>query len=143
MKISAGRTDYTAVEQEVCGLHLVVDDQAIDNEFRAVKSQFIAKFPALNLDDDFEFTDWHHNIRMLWVYLYSDKFYTADLLSNIYGILETTEFKWFAQFECYSPRVENVDSQSGLVGSFFIYKESAVFCDHSGWAGILSRINAG
>ena len=75
MKISAGRTDYTATEQEVCGLHLANKDEAIDSEYELIKAQFVATHRDFNRDDDFEFPDWHANIRMLWVYLYSDGFY--------------------------------------------------------------------
>ena len=140
MKISVGQTDYTATEQEVCSLHLASDDQFIDTEFESIKAQFTTKYSDLKLEEDFEFPNWHENIRMLWVYLYSDQFYTTELLSNIHSILESTDFKWFAQFECYSPILEYNDNQTGSIGSFFVFKDSAVFCDRAEWGQILGRI---
>ena len=140
MKISAGRTDYTATEQEVCGLHLANKGEAIDSEYELIKAQFVATHRDFNRDDDFEFPDWHANIRMLWVYLYSDRFYAPELLVNIHSIIESTDFRWFAQFECYSPILENTDNRTGSIGSFFVYNNSAVFCDSVEWDQILPRI---
>ena len=140
MKILAGRLDYTALEQELCGLHLASDDSQIDSEFEQMKAQFTAKYPELDRDEHFEFTDWHSNIRMLWVYLYSDQFYSPKLLANIHDILNSTNFQWFAQFECYSPIFETNTNQTGSIGCFFVYKDSAVFDNCAEWNHVLSRI---
>ena len=111
MKISTRQTDYTLLEQDICGLHAADNCEMIDREFEQLKKRFSATYPNLHVSIDFEFTDWHHNIRMLWVYLYSDQFYDVKLLINLQSIIASTSSKWFAQLECY---YKNLTSRSDV-----------------------------
>ena len=140
MKISTGRTDYSQLQQEICGLHLGENDNMLDREFEQLKTRFNQSYPALEQDEDFEFTDWHSNLRMLWVYLYSDKFYNPDLLSNTFRLIESMESPWFFQFECYSKSIESNTNQTGSIGCFLVYKDSVIFNGNPEWDLFVKRI---
>jgi hypothetical protein len=44
----------------------------IDAEFEKAKEAFRTEFSSFEQDKEYEFTPWHHNLRLLWVYLYND-----------------------------------------------------------------------
>ena len=141
MKILRNREDYGSLEQELCGLHLVEDtDSKIDTEFTQLQNVFSATFPNLDNGEDFEFTSWHNNIRMIWVYLYSDQFYNSELLARIKQMIDSMERPWFAQFECYSPALESKSNPNGVIGDFLLYRDSVVFSNSAGWDLIYPRI---
>ena len=141
MKVIRNRKDYPALEQELCGFHLVAEnDSNIDQEFANIQQMFVEEFCGLKKDEDYELPDWHDNIRMLWVYIYSDKFYDLNLIAKIERIVNAMENPWLAQFECYSPALESDSNQSGLIGWFLVYKESVVFSNSDQWGRIASRI---
>lgn len=140
MKISTRRNDYTEIEQEICGIHLAEEDPEIDHEFEQLKKSFAGLYANLKPNEDYEFTDWHDNIRMLWVYLYSDSFYNIELLVNSRKIIESMESKWFVQFECYSKELESERNQTGAIGWFLVFKDSVIFDGNREWDRFLKRI---
>ena len=140
MKISTGRTDYSQLEQEICELYLAAGDDMLDREFSEIKTRFRDAYPTLKEGDDYEFTDWHNNLRMLWVYLYSDDFYNSELISNTSSLIESMKSAWFLQFECYSKSFESKSNQIGAVGCFLVYKDSVVFDDCQEWNQLLKQI---
>lgn len=141
MKVIRNREDYTELEQEICGLHLVAEDTpGMDQEFASIQKMFVEEFPDLKKDEDYELTDWHDNIRMLWVYLYSDEFYDLNLIPKIERIINALENPWFAQFECSSLTLKSDSNQMGLIGWFLVYKESVVFSNSDEWDRIASKI---
>src|SRR6188474_1623023 len=93
---------YCDLEKDLCSLHAVPEEfEGIGDEWREIQEAFRSEFRAIP-EGGYEFPDWHHNIRMLWVYLYSDLFYTPKFIATIQRILEGMREPWFAQFECYS-----------------------------------------
>ena len=135
MQTIKNAADYTPIEQDLCKLHEVEEsDTLIGLEYRQIQDSFQNAFPNLVLNDDFEFPDWHHNLRMLWVYLYSDDFYTAEFIPTMSSLLNKMNRPWFAQFECSAPSLESSENVQGFIGWFLIYKESVIFSDSEKWA---------
>ena len=133
MQIVTKHKHYGGLEKELCDAHLVAeDDQRITPEFAEIKRCFASTFSAFNEGDDYEFTPWHSNLRMLWVYLYSSRFYDKNFVSATLGIIEAYP-DWFIQYECY-----NTDCES--IGCCLMYKQSAVFDDRSEWLPYLDAI---
>ena len=141
MQVIKDSIDYTAIEQELCELHLVDEtDALICTEYQQIQSSFQNLFPSLVVDEDFELPDWHNHIRMLWVYLYSDEFYTPELIPRVHMILARMKRPWFAQFECFSPELESSENKPGLVGDFLLFRESVVFSASEGWKQIQPKL---
>ena len=140
MKISTGRADYSQLEQEICGLHLASDGDVLDREFGEIKTRFSEAYPTLKENNDYEFTDWHNNLRMLWVYLYSGDFYNSELISNTFCLIESMSSPWFLQFECYSKSLESNSNQIGAIGCFLVYKDSVIFDDNPEWNQFINQI---
>jgi hypothetical protein len=132
---------YCAAEQDLCRLHAVPEeDQEIEVEIRLLQDRFAKQFPRLTIRKDFEFPDWHHNIRLLWAYLYADEFYTPALIPFVQDCLKSMPRSWFAEFECYSPALESPELPSGFVGEFLVYKDTMIFDDDEQWATYLPKL---
>ncbi len=131
---------YDELEQDLCSLHAASDaEEVVDREYADIRSKFATSFPCAT-HDDYGFPEWHHNLRMLWVYLYSDVFYTPELLRNLQRITESMEMSWFMQFECYSPSLESDELPTGYLGHFLVYKDSVIVCEDENSAYLVSKI---
>jgi hypothetical protein len=133
---------YYDAETDLCNLHRVPpDDKDIDRELQQIQSAFKAKFPQLLDRKDYEFPSWHNNLRLFWVYLYHDDFYTPDLIPFVQQVLRATSRSWFAEFECYSPAlVREGSNPNGYVGMFLIYKETIMFDDSEYWSTVKASL---
>jgi hypothetical protein len=111
---------YSELEGELCSIHSVPESfEGIGKEWSELQLAFRREFKEIP-EDGYEFPDWHDNIRMLWVYLYSDLFYTPQFLPKVQRILEGRNPGWFAQFECHF-------LEAKLMGWFLVYRDSIVF----------------
>lgn len=132
---------YCAAERDLCSLHAVPEEyEGINEEYETAKRLFAQAFGNLKDGIDYELPDWHHNIRMLWVYVYSDSFYCPQFVGCIKQLLRDMPHEWFAQFECYSPARESAGLPTGWVGDFLIYKDTAMFCESDGWNDYRSKL---
>ena len=132
---------YWAAEKDLCQLHKVADDDAlIDGELKTIHTAFAKAYPRLKRKDDYEFPSWHHNLRLFWVYLYSDVFYDESFIPRIQNILSSINRSWFAEFECYSPSLESPDLPRGDIGQFLIFKDTVIFSDDEQWTTFRSRL---
>jgi hypothetical protein len=133
---------YCAAESDLCNLHRALDsDEAIERELHEIQAAFQARFPQLTCRKDYEFPDWHHHLRLFWVYLYHDDFYTPEFIPFVQQILRAAPRSWFAEFECYSPALVRQDTNAaGFVGEFLIYKETIMFAVSKNWATVKDRL---
>ncbi len=126
---------YCAAEQDLCRLHSVPEeDVQIEAEIQQLQQRFGKQYRRLKNRKDFDFPDWHHNLRLFWVYLYADAFYTPAFIPFIQQSLHSMPRSWFAEFECYSPAIESPELPSGSVGQFLVYKDTVIFDDCEQWA---------
>jgi len=81
---------------------------------------------------DYELPDWHHGLRQLYVYLYSERFYDGEFILKISRILDSNRGS-FAEFECFN-------NDQDLMGSFQVYPDKVCFdvlCEESGLIRLL------
>ncbi len=134
--------EYHAVEQDLCLTHFAGEhDKGIDAEYKDIQSKFRCMFPNI-IDDDIEFPEWHHNIRMMWAYLYSDMLYTSEFIPIVQQTLQSMPNPWFAQFECFSPSLETPESPSGFAGHFVVYKDTLIFSESESISIVASKLQA-
>ena len=117
--------EYHTIESDLCQMHKVPDEfDGIDDEWADIKSRFMRRigreFLLSRADKagDFEFPDWHSNIRMLWIYLYAARLFTPRLPEAIAYALEPYGELWFAQCECYADEEQRPHHDIG----YFIYQ---------------------
>jgi hypothetical protein len=137
-----GNSRYCQEERDLCNLHRVSEsDVKIDAELKQIHSAFAADYPQLKIDTDFEFPDWHHNLRLFWAYLHHDDFFTPNFIPRVQKILQAAPRSWFAQFKCYSPSTKSEESNpNGFVGTFLIYKDSVIFSETEYWPAAMPRL---
>jgi hypothetical protein len=134
--------EYHQLEQDLCAMHSASEEEDIlDREYVDIKTKFSSAYPNATIDD-YEFPEWHNNMRMMWLYLYSDIFYTNDFIRNIQRILNSMSKSWFAQFECYSPSAVTSESPNGSLGHFMIYKNSVMIWECDSTPILIEKIEA-
>lgn len=132
---------YWSAERDLCKLHKVSEDEVlIETELDRIHGLFGDAYPLLKKQDDYEFPDWHHHIRIFWAYLYSDAFYNDEFIPTIQRILASASRSWFAEFECYSPTLKSPELPSGDVGTFLLYKDSLIFQESDHWATYKAKL---
>lgn len=136
--------EYHTIESDLCRMHKVPDEfDGIDDEWAEIKSRFMSRigreFSLSRADKagDFEFPDWHSNIRMLWIYLYAEGLYLPRLPEAISFALEPYANVWFAQCECYTDAKQRPHNDIGYVmyqkGLFLVLQSDA-------WAEYLGKL---
>jgi len=129
--------EYSKLEQDLCELHHETD---IEKEYEVITNLFRKLFNEFEEDTDFEIPEWHNEIRMLWVYLYHDSFYKKEFIKKIQAMLAQQPKSWFAQFECFSPKLESEQLPTGMIGTYIIYKDSIIFDQSEEWSEFMNEI---
>ena len=130
--------EYTSLEQELCEIHSGKEEE-LDKEYEIVCNRFREAFSNFEDEKDYELPEWHHNIRMLWVYIYNEKLYTKTFIETIQKIIDMPN-SWFAQFECYSEELKCQENRSGAVGDFYLYKDTLVFDLSEPWPNYKEKL---
>jgi len=112
---------------------VIPDTPQSEKDWRLLLVEFSKIFNTYILGKDYEFSDWHHGLRILYVYLYNTKFYDKDFISKIQAIIQGHENACFARFECY-------DSSLHLTGNFMVFSDTVVFDRLSEETGILTKL---
>ena len=112
----------------------IEDNEKTFQEWQNLHADFMKAFGRFSSpeDADYEFPEWHHGMRQLGVYLYSERFYDRDFLGKIEAILDRNPGS-FAHFECY-------DNGQDFLGDFQVYTDQIVFdttCRDSGLIQLL------
>jgi hypothetical protein len=133
---------YSAAESDLCGLHRASEeDEEIELELNQLHAAFAARYPQSEPREKHEFPDWHHHLRLFWVYLYHDEFYTPEFIPFVQQLLRAQPRSWFAEFECSSPAlVDEKENPNGWVGGFLIYKDTVIFDGCERWPLVQARL---
>jgi hypothetical protein len=105
--------------------YMIPDTPESEREWRALLSAFTHEFSECKATEDFGFADWHHNVRSIFAYLYSEKFYNENFLPRVQGILRKHRTPSFAQFESANGKPR--DGRIRFLGSFMVFKDNIIF----------------
>ena len=112
----------------------IEDNDQTFEEWQRLHATFMREFGrfASPEEADYAFPEWHHGLRQLGVYLYSERFYDGEFIAKIKSILANNPGS-FAQFECYT-------NDQDLLGTFQVYPDKVCFdlsCEESGLIPLL------
>ena len=123
--------------------YVIKDIPGSDREWRALLAAFTKEFSECKASEDFGFPDWHYNMRALFVYLYSEKFYNEKFLPRVQGILLKQRNPCYAHFECAGGKLRDgklADGKSLLLGWFMVFNDNVIFDRGSDESGLVSRL---
>jgi hypothetical protein len=115
-----------------------------EEDWRALLAAFASRFSEFTSDvhiiggkrdqGDFEFPDWHYEMRSLCVYLYNEKFYNEDFIPKVQAILKKQSRPAYAHFECYDSNAYKE------YGSFMVFTDNVIFDRLSEESGLIRRL---
>jgi hypothetical protein len=111
----------------------IEDTRDSENEWRALLAAFASEFPIF-AKKDYEFADWHYEMRSIFACLYNEEFYKPDFIPKVQQILRNQKNESFAKFECF-------DNNSDLVGCIMIFKHEVIFNRLSEECGLIDKLN--
>jgi len=134
--------EFGDIAKDLCSIHKVPEkNEAIDDEWADIKRRFAEEMgESLKLDVDYEFPDWHHNIRLFWLYLYSERLFSPRLLDAICAALAPYDDRWFAQCECYSDQSVPGGGRVSSIGEFIVHKNSVLVSESEAWPVYLPKL---
>jgi len=110
-------------------LYQIEDTTETELEWKSLLAAFQKEFSEFtrlqssSSKGDYELGDWHHGMRSIFAFLYSENFYDKHFLNRVQNILQRSPFDCFAKFECYNDNIE-------LIGWMMVFKDHVEF-DHS------------
>lgn len=116
-------------------LYSIKDTAETEQEWRALISEFDETIGggSIGSREDYEIPDWHHGMRGLFVYLYSERFYVRSFVPAVVRILTAQPKPCFARFECFN-------DESRLVGCFMVFKDRVIFDEGSEKSGLVALL---
>ena len=114
------------VEELVGGIveyekYKIEDTDKTNKDWQKLQNDFKKGFTELSFKNhkDYELPEWHHGTKVLYVYLYNEKFFNKGFIPTILHILKANG-NCYAEFECY-------DNKQKLIGFFQVYKNKIRF----------------
>jgi hypothetical protein len=114
-------------------LYSIQDTAESEQEWRALISAFDETIGGGSTGNrnDYEIPDWHHGMRGLFVYLYSERFYVRSFMPAVVRLLKAQPQPCFAKFECFN-------DESRLLGCFIVFKDRVIFDQQSEKSGLVA-----
>lgn len=114
------------VEESVGGIvdyekYKIEDVDNTYKEWRKLQNDFIKKFNEASFKNhkDYELPDWHYGTKVLYVYLYNEKFFDKGFIPKVLQILKANG-NCYAEFECF-------DNKQNYIGFFQVYRNKIRF----------------
>ena len=111
----------------------IKDTPESEREWRALLASFSKAFQEFIEKKDYEFADWHYEMRSIFACLYNEQFYKQNFISKVQDVLRRQKNESFAKFECY-------DNNSDLIGLIVIFKDSVKFNRSSEESGLVAKL---
>ena len=111
----------------------IEDTQKSESEWKTLLAAFAKEFSKFAEKKDYDFADWHYEMRSVFACLYNEEFYRSDFISKVQGILRKQASESFAQFECFN-------SNSDLIGCLMVFKDDVIFDRLSNESGLIAKL---
>ena len=111
----------------------IEDTPETESEWRALLASFSKAFPEFAEKKDYEFADWHYEMRSIFACLFDEQFYNQNFIPKIQEILRSQKNESFAKFECF-------DNNSDLIGYIMVFKDFVEFDRSSEKNGLITKL---